>query len=190
MCWSAAYDSYRRRAVCKTVGSAYVGSNPTPATPCENAPLAANSRASGAFPLCPVVCHLVALRTVMLRCPRTYSGRPSARLGRSVWAATTVGVRSCDGRCAQLRRSVCTVGCFTDGHGRAAPVAGFAWTSAARARRRFDYHSGGTWLRRRASCPRCTEAIRGQQHGQVRLPPRLRRSGRGLGCGDWLSALA
>src|SRR6516164_1159045 len=48
-------------AVCKTVGSAYVGSNPTPATTCENAPLAANSRASGAFPLFPVVCHLVAL---------------------------------------------------------------------------------------------------------------------------------
>jgi hypothetical protein len=46
------------------------------------------------------MCHLVALWTVMLRCPRTYSGRPSARLGRSVWAATTVGVRSCDGRCA------------------------------------------------------------------------------------------
>jgi len=47
--------------VCKTVGSAYDGSNPTPATPCENAPLAANSRASGALLLCPVMCHLVAL---------------------------------------------------------------------------------------------------------------------------------
>jgi hypothetical protein len=32
-------------AVCKTVGSAYVGSNPTPATTCENDPLAGNSRA-------------------------------------------------------------------------------------------------------------------------------------------------
>jgi hypothetical protein len=32
MCWSAGCDSGRRRAVCKTVGSAYVGSNPTPAT--------------------------------------------------------------------------------------------------------------------------------------------------------------
>jgi hypothetical protein len=31
----------------------------------------------------------------------------------------TVGVRSYDGRCAQLRGSVCTVGCFTDGRGRA-----------------------------------------------------------------------
>src|SRR5262249_27570258 len=48
-------------AGCKTVGSAYVGSNPTPATTCENALLAANSRASGAFLLGPGVCHLVAL---------------------------------------------------------------------------------------------------------------------------------
>jgi hypothetical protein len=50
-----------RGRVCKTVGSAYDGSNPTPATTCKNAPLAANSRAGGAFVLCPVVCHLVAL---------------------------------------------------------------------------------------------------------------------------------
>ncbi len=55
------------------------------------------------------------------------------RLGWSVWAATTVGVRSYDGRCAQLRRSVRTVGCFTDGHGRAAAAAGSGWTSATRA---------------------------------------------------------
>jgi hypothetical protein len=61
--------------VCKTVGSAYVGSNPTPATTCENAPLAANSRASGAVLLCPVLCHLVASRAALSRCPRTYSGR-------------------------------------------------------------------------------------------------------------------
>jgi len=48
---------------CKTVGSAsaYVGSNPTPATTCEDGPLAANSRAGGAFLLCPGVCRLVAL---------------------------------------------------------------------------------------------------------------------------------
>jgi hypothetical protein len=44
-----------RAAVCITVGSAYVGSNPTPATRCENAPLAAISRAGGAFLVCPVV---------------------------------------------------------------------------------------------------------------------------------------
>src|SRR3984885_235839 len=36
-------------AVCKTVGSAYVGSNPTPATKCGNGPLAGNSRLCGPF---------------------------------------------------------------------------------------------------------------------------------------------
>jgi hypothetical protein len=36
-------------ACCKTVGSAYVGSNPTPATPCEDGSLAANSRLGGPF---------------------------------------------------------------------------------------------------------------------------------------------
>ena len=35
--------------VCKTVGFAYPGSNPGPATTCGNAPLAANSRLRGAF---------------------------------------------------------------------------------------------------------------------------------------------
>jgi hypothetical protein len=63
---------HRDVAVCKTVGSAYVGSNPTPATTCENGPLAANARASGPFLLCPVMCHLVSLWTAVSRCPRTY----------------------------------------------------------------------------------------------------------------------
>ena len=50
----------RRRAVCKTVGSAYVGSNPTPATTCGNGPLAAETRPWGRFLLvmpCISVCH-------------------------------------------------------------------------------------------------------------------------------------
>jgi hypothetical protein len=64
-------------AVCKTVGSAYVGSNPTPATTCKNGPLAANFRASGPFRLCPSVCRLVALLVAVSRCPRTHSGRDS-----------------------------------------------------------------------------------------------------------------
>src|SRR6266436_1156150 len=70
-------QSEPKRAVCKTVGSAYVGSNPTPATTCENGPLARNSRLCGPFLLCPVVCHLVSLRSGVSRCPRTYSGRDS-----------------------------------------------------------------------------------------------------------------
>src|SRR5689334_6615739 len=94
---AAAYGrlpEWPKGAVCKTVGSAYVGSNPTPATRCENAPLAANSRVSGAFLLCPVVCHLVTLQTVALRVHgRVADGRPCCK----------------DGRCAKLRRSACTV---------------------------------------------------------------------------------
>ena len=74
------YVTGRRVAVCKTVGSAYVGSNPTPATTCENGPLAGNSRLSGPFLRCPVMCHRVALWTGVSRCLRTYSGRrPAAR---------------------------------------------------------------------------------------------------------------
>jgi hypothetical protein len=47
-------------AYCKTVGSAYVGSNPTPATTCENGPLAAETRPAGRFVLvtmCITMCH-------------------------------------------------------------------------------------------------------------------------------------
>jgi hypothetical protein len=83
---AAAYGrlpEWPKGAVCKTVGSAYVGSNPTPATTCENGPLARNSRLCGPFLLCPVVCHLVALRAAVSRCPRTYGGR--------VWCPVTVG---------------------------------------------------------------------------------------------------
>jgi hypothetical protein len=60
---------------CKTVGSAYVGSNPTPATTCENGPLAAETRPGGPFPSCPGVCHLVSLQTAVSRCPRTHGER-------------------------------------------------------------------------------------------------------------------
>src|ERR1700722_9257145 len=88
--------------VCKTVGSAYDGSNPSPATRCGNGPLAASSRGWWAVLLCPVVCHLGALWTVVSRCPRTHGGRD---LGPA-----TVGAH---------RRL------FTDGHGRAAVGSSF-----------------------------------------------------------------
>jgi hypothetical protein len=42
-----------------------------------------NSRLCGPFFLCPVVCHLVALRAAVSRCPRTHSGRD--------WCPKTVG---------------------------------------------------------------------------------------------------
>ena len=68
---------------CKTVGSAYVGSNPTPAITCENGPLAAETRPGGPFPSCPAVYQGVSLRVDVLRCPRTYSGwRPCHQDGR------------------------------------------------------------------------------------------------------------
>jgi hypothetical protein len=58
--WSAA-PALSGASGCKAVGSAYASSNLAPATRCENAPLAAISRAGGAFLLCPGVCHLVSL---------------------------------------------------------------------------------------------------------------------------------
>jgi hypothetical protein len=95
--WSAAFDSERRRAVCKTVGSAYVGSNPTPATTSVNGPLAGMYRLCGPFPSCYAVYRHVSLCVDALRFPRTYSGR---RAGRS--------------------RGRCNRRLSTDGHGRAA----------------------------------------------------------------------
>jgi hypothetical protein len=55
-------------------------------------PLAADSRRWRAVFLCPGVGHLVALWTVMLRCPRTHGGRAPVRLGRSVCSVAAVGV--------------------------------------------------------------------------------------------------
>src|SRR5712672_657770 len=88
------YMEVQAVAVCKTVGSAYVGSNPTPATRCENAPLAANSRAGGAFSFVP---RCVILSRCRPSCcavhGRIADGHPCGLVGRS----------------GQLRRSVCTV---------------------------------------------------------------------------------
>jgi anti-sigma regulatory factor (Ser/Thr protein kinase) len=53
------------------------------------------------------------------------------RQGQPTWVVTTVGVHTYDGRCAQLRRSVRTVGVSTDGHGRAALAACPGLTRAA-----------------------------------------------------------
>src|SRR5580698_5377505 len=59
------------RAGCKTVGSAYVGSNPTPATTCRNGPLAANSRLCRPFLFVPAC-------VTFSRCRPTYASLPSA----------------------------------------------------------------------------------------------------------------
>src|ERR1700759_919438 len=60
---AAAYGrlpEWPKGTVCKTVGSAYVGSNPTPATTSENGPLAAETHPVGRFfavTSCIKVCH-------------------------------------------------------------------------------------------------------------------------------------
>src|SRR4029077_4464510 len=79
---AAAYGrlpEWPKGAVCKTVGSAYVGSNPTPATTCENGPLAAETRPGGLFSSYHALYRGVSLRVDVLRCPRTYSGRSPRR---------------------------------------------------------------------------------------------------------------
>jgi len=72
-------------AHCKTVGSAYVGSNPTPATTCENGPLAAETRPGGPFSSCHAVYQRVSLRVDARQWLRTYSGQ---RPGRNERCAT------------------------------------------------------------------------------------------------------
>src|ERR1700733_5340254 len=54
------YPSQLGAAVCKTVGSAYVGSNPTPATPAEN-PLTRVYSVRGLLTLCDCVRQAVAV---------------------------------------------------------------------------------------------------------------------------------
>jgi hypothetical protein len=59
------YVEVQAGAGCKTVGSAYVGSNPTPATTCGNGPLAAETRPAGRFLLvtpCIAVSHRESMR--------------------------------------------------------------------------------------------------------------------------------
>ncbi len=76
------------QAVCKTVGSAYVGSNPTPATTCENGPLAAETRPGGPFPSCHVVYQGASLWVDAWQCARTYGvqrpGKTSGAYNRSL----------------------------------------------------------------------------------------------------------
>jgi hypothetical protein len=78
----------RAGAVCKTVGSAYVGSNPTPATTSGNGPHAAETRPGGPFPSRHVVYQCVSLRVDIWQCARTYGvqrpGKTSGAYNRSL----------------------------------------------------------------------------------------------------------
>src|SRR5271165_7355486 len=79
---------------CKTVGSAYVGSNPTPATTCENGPLAAETRPGGPFPSCHAMYQGASLWVDAWRCARTYGvqrpGKTSGAYNRSLYRSTPV----------------------------------------------------------------------------------------------------
>ncbi len=76
------YMEVQQVAVCKTVGSAYVGSNPTPATTSENGPLAAETRPGGPFPSRHAMYQGGSPRVDAWQCPRTYSGqRPGETCG-------------------------------------------------------------------------------------------------------------
>ena len=68
-------QSEPKRAVGKTVGSAYVGSNPTPATTSENGPLAAETRPGGSFASCHAMYQGVSPRVDTEQWLRTYRGQ-------------------------------------------------------------------------------------------------------------------
>ncbi len=102
-CHSAAFAQVRCHAmgrgvaVCKTVGSAYVGSNPTPATTCENGPLAAETRPGGPFPSRHAMYQGESLWVDAWQCARTYGvqrpGKTSGAYNRSL--SRTASALSC-----------------------------------------------------------------------------------------------
>ena len=116
-------------AHCKTVGSAYVGSNPTPATTCENGPLAAETRPGGPFSSCHAVYQGVSLRVDAWQCARTYGvqrpGETSGAYNRLLCYLVAVGngkdaigrreaggppVHRCSARERQIAPAVCPRG--------------------------------------------------------------------------------
>jgi hypothetical protein len=68
-------------AVCKTVGSAYVGSNPTPATTSENGPWAAETRSGRPLLLCHAMYQDVSLWVGMAQWLRAYGVQRTAGSG-------------------------------------------------------------------------------------------------------------
>ncbi len=104
-------------AVCKTVGSAYVGSNPTPATTCENGPLAAETRPGGPFPSRHVMYQGASPWVDMAQWLRTYgvqlpAGRRGAQnrslcgLGSSAVVKAPVSMRQPGDSGPRMRRAV------------------------------------------------------------------------------------
>ena len=139
---AAAYGrlpEWPKGTVCKTVGSAYVGSNPTPATTCGNGPLAAETRPRGRFRSCHAVYQGVSLCVDVSRCPRTYSGRRPGRLhGRCTPSAFHGRPRTAPAKGA-LSLPRCGAGAMRR------PTAGIARDGRAR-RRQKDERCGRPWL--------------------------------------------
>ena len=88
------YVEVQAGAGCKTVGPAYVGSNPTPATTCENSPWAAETRPGGPFPSCHATYQGVSLRVDVAQWLRTYDvprpGGTSGAFNRSLCRSAPV----------------------------------------------------------------------------------------------------
>src|SRR5271166_1710975 len=94
---------------CKTVGSAYVGSNPTPATTSQNGPLAAETRPGGPLSSCHAMYQRASLWVDAWQCARTYGvqrpGKTSGARNRSLCYLVAVGrrkTRSAGGKVGNL----------------------------------------------------------------------------------------
>ncbi len=73
------HSGAQEETVCKTVGSAYDGSNPSPATVCENGPWPGISLTSWAVVRCVTLCHHRSGDVATRRWLRTNSGRDPGR---------------------------------------------------------------------------------------------------------------
>jgi hypothetical protein len=167
--------------VCKTVGSAYVGSNPTPATTSENGPLAAETRPGGPFPSRHVMYQRVSPWVDAWQWLRTYADSVRAKLAVRITA-----------RFANLRRFVPLPGHRTAAHSgarvlrrpaRARRQAGLVHTrgpgqAAGSARAISSRLHGGM------TCGAVGDFGPGGEHEPFRIGVRARTSGRDLECFD------
>ena len=122
-------------AACKTVGSAYVGSNPTPATTCENSPPAAETRPAGRF--------LLVMPCVAMRHRESMRCGVHGRITDGVRAARTVGVHRrlfADGPCG---RAFPGLTCTAE-PGGVSPMSARLFPRATRLRRCADGWGGGS----------------------------------------------
>src|ERR1039457_4081025 len=137
---SAGYLQVRRhidepgQEVCKTVGLAYVGSNPTPATTSGNGPWPGHTRARGPSSSCPAVSHDVPLRAPVLQWsgsggallrPRPLTTRRATCRGTGLKQAAWAG-RLCFLRCRSGCGAVWVTGVAVSVHEAGVVIAGVA----------------------------------------------------------------